>query len=358
LSAIDVSGGVPGRGPQDPAPLVMRSPKIPQPRFTRLLPTVFAAVALIATDVICAVPACAENPFDLLRQAIKADGNVRYEARVEIVSREGGVTGGTVVQRILKDSANRHRTEVIAPPQLVGRLIISDGETEWEFHPRTRLVHQRKMRPLSEVQRLKLEQLDLVSDSLRLTYQGIATVAGRPCDVVSIRPQGDKVTRKQVWIDQKTHIELRWERYDPSGRLTTRWTVTSIDFSPPTPPGAFTFTPPKGVKVWKIPAAERMSLAEAEKRIGFKAVLPSYIPPGYAFHRSDVGITVRGGRSALWLRYLNGVDSFSIFQSQRLKARPGPMPGATYWEAGGYSFLLVGRLSSRERQKIADSVNP
>ncbi|NSW54969.1 MAG: hypothetical protein HPY44_03060 [Armatimonadetes bacterium] len=336
----------------------MKSPVNVQSRFISQLSAVLLAAGLTAFGVLCAAPACAENPLDLLRQAIKADGKVRYEARVEIVSREGGAPGQTVVQRILKDDANRHRTEVIAPPYLVGRLIISDGTTEWEFHPRARLVHQRKLRPPSEVQRVKLEQLDLVSDSLHVTYLGIATVAGRPCDVVSIRPQGDKVTRKQVWIDEKTHVELRWERYDSAGRLTTRWTVTSIDYSPSTPPGAFSFIPPKGVKVWKIPAAERMSLAEAEKRIGFKAVLPGYVPPGYTFHRSDVGITVRGGRSALWLRYLNGVDSFSIFQSQRLKVRPGPMPETTYWEAGDYSFLLVGRLSSQERQKIVDSVRP
>lgn len=315
-------------------------------------------VILAIAGASLAAPACAQNPFDLLRQAIKADGNVRYEARVEIVTKEAKAPGISIVQRVLRGEGNKHRTQVVAPPHMVGRVIVSDGNTEWEYRPVARLVHQRKMRPLSEVQRLKLEQLDLVKGSLKLSYVGTAHVVGRPCDVVSIRPEGERVVRKQVWIDEKTHIELRWERYDSAGRLTTRWSVTDIDYAPTIPAGSFSFAPPHNAKVWRIPAAERMSLSEAERRIGFKALLPSYLPPGYAFHESDVGITQRGGRTALWLRYLNGVDSFSIFQSQRLKGRPAPVPGASYWEKDGFSFLLVGRLSETERQKVRNSVGP
>ncbi len=311
--------------------------------------------------VACLLPALgsADMALDLLKDAIRADGRVAYSATVEICTYRNGVQGPSNVQKIIHGTGNRSRVEVLAPARDAGRLIVNNGRVEWEHRPRANTVQERKMCPLAELQQVKLEQLELVKRTLHALFEGIDAVAGRKCNIIALRPPDGKVTRKRVWIDADTDVELKWERYDLSGKRTASWTVTKIDYNADIPAKTFSFRPPRGSKLWRMPAAVGMPLAVAEKKVGFRALVPKYLPRGYAFNRKHVGVSKqRGGKTALWMRFVNGVDSFSVFQSQKLSKQPAAAQRAMYWEADGFSFLLVGRLPKAQKAKVKRSIAP
>ncbi len=319
-----------------------------RPAFTRII-----GVALLVATPWCAA---AESALSILEKSIYADSRVPYSATVEIRVYRDGNNPRSHVQKVIHASGNRQRVEVVAPSTESGRLIVSNGTTEWEYHPRQNVARQRELLPVAQVERHKLGALRLVQRTLYAARVGEETIAGRRCHVITVSPPDGRQTRKKVWVDFHTHVELKWARYDPGGQIMMSGAMTNVDFTRRIDSALFKFSPPAGCNVRKIARAQRMSLAAAEKRIGFRAVLPRYLPRGYALHSEQVGITQHSGRNALWLQFVNGVDTFSIFQCLRL---PKPLDSgrrATYWEAHGFSFLLVGPLPATERDRIRGSM--
>lgn len=320
----------------------------------------FAVLPLLLTlaGVVPFVPAFAGDPPrppEVLQKAIKSDGRVGYLATVQIVTKGDRGAPGIHVQRTVRGPNNCRRIETLAPASMKGRLIVSDGKTRWEFRPQTRVVREEKVQPLDQSHRTQLEQLDLVNYLVKMHYMGQEAVAGRDCHVIGVQPGGSSRVRKKVWVDTDTYSQLKWERYNSQGSLSTQWMVLDIDYSY-TPSGSeFRFVPPRGTTVERPVTVERMPLQQAEQTIGFDAVLPSYVPYGFVLHKSQVGIARLAGQAALWMRYFNGVDDFSLFQSRRLQRPPASFGRALYWEAGAYSFLLVGDISDGEKKKVKDS---
>ena len=302
------------------------------------------------------VPAAATRALEILERSIRADGRVTYAGTAEFRRYEGKRVAGTHVQRVTNGGGNRQRMEVVAPPEEAGRLIVSNGRVEWEYRPRARVAQRRELLPPEEIQRHKLSALRLVADTLFPVYLGTETVAGRACHVIAVKPPDGRRTSKKVWIDAEHFVELRWARYGPRGEPLITWSITEVDFAPPVPANAFEFSPPPGVPVRAMPRAPRMPLPEAERRLGFRAVLPAYLPPGFVLHRDHVGVTEFRGRQALWMQFVNGVDTFSIFQSPALSAPPAELHRAVHWDAQGFSFLLVGNLPPQEKDKIRASM--
>lgn len=301
-------------------------------------------------------PAAANRALEILERSIRADGRVTYAGTVEFRRYDGSRVAGTHVQKVTYGAGNRQRVEVVAPPEEAGRLIVSNGRVEWVYRPRAGLVQRRELLPPQEIQRHKLGALRLVADTLFPAYLGTETVAGRPCHVIAVKPPDGRRTSKKVWIDTEHFIELRWARYGPRGEPLITWSMSEVSFAPTVPANAFDFSPPPGVTVRDMPRAPRMTLAEAERRIGFKAVIPAYLPAGFVLHGDHVGVTEFRGRHALWLQFVNGVDTFSIFQSPTLKAPPAELQRAMHWDAQGFSFLLVGNLPPGEKDKIRASM--
>lgn len=323
----------------------------------RLLAKAGLSLALVAACIAAApATAAANRALQILERSIRADGRVSYTGTAEFRRYEGARVASLHVQRVMYGAGNRQRVEVVAPPEEAGRLIVSNGRVEWVYRPQGRSVQRRELLPPHEIQRHKLGALRLVADTLFPAYLGTETVARRTCHVIAVKPPDGRRTSKKVWIDAEHLIELRWARYDPRGRPLITWTMTEVDFAPTLPANAFEFSPPAGVPVRDMPRAPRMTLAEAERRIGFKAVLPAYLPPGFVLHRDHVGVTEFRGRQALWMQFVNGVDTFSIFQSPSLRAPPAQLHRAMHWEAQGFSFLLVGNLPPAEKEKIRASM--
>ena len=305
----------------------------------------------------CVAAASADKALDILQKSVRASGQVPHRATVAIKFYRNGAVARTFVQEIIKDTGRRQRVEVVAPKSEIGRLIVSDGLTKSIFDPGKKLVYLEQVSSLRDVQQHKLHVLNLFRQTLHATYVATGTVAQRDCHIVAVSPPDGKRIRKQVWVDAQTNIELKTERYAPDGRLVVSWAMTSVDFHPQIDSSVFEFLPPKGCTVRQILRAPRMALAKAESLLGFRAIVPSYLPPGFALLRDQVGV-VKTGRHrehhALWMEFLNGVDSFSIYQSRPVK----PPPGATqamYWETEGFSLILIGPIPQEHKQLVKES---
>jgi outer membrane lipoprotein-sorting protein len=317
-------------------------------------PVAWAGLALAA--LLWALPASADRATDILQAAVQAEQSVSYQATVELRVMQGTRVGSRQTMKVASAPGNRHRVEIVGPAPEAGRLIVRDGRTEWEYWPRNGRVVERQLPSAQDVWRQKLGALGKAQADLHAAYVGLGTVAGRKCHVVSVSPPDGKRVRKQVWVDAGTYVELKWERYGGDGRPTATWAVQRIAYGA-APASLFSFRPPTQSRVVKVPRAPEMPLAEAERAVGMLAVIPQAMPRGFALDRRRVGVVRFGRTPALWLRFSNGVDSLSLFQSVRLGKTPDRMRQALRWDTGNRTFLLVGRVSPQESQKIKASTS-
>jgi outer membrane lipoprotein-sorting protein len=317
-----------------------------------LVPTLLAVVTALAWWA--SSPAWAHSPWEILVRSVEADGTVNFKATVEIGVYENGHQVACRTQRLVKADGNRKRIEAIGDP-VGGGLIVSNGRWEWEYRPAARIVRQRELLPLSEIHRLQLQTLEAVRDTLHPEYEGEAKIAGRKCYVIAVKPPDGARTRKRMWVDESHFTELKSVRYGPTGDIQATWTVKEVQFGVKVDRRWFEFVPPADCKVYRIPATSRVSLADAEARAGFSAVLPGWAPEGYVFLREQCAVIQMGPRKVLWLQWSNGVDSYSLFESLPVGRPPRDFPRATVWEAQGRSFVLTGWLSPEDRRKIQES---
>jgi negative regulator of sigma E activity len=172
-------------------------------------------------------------------------------------------------------------------------------------------------------------------------------------------------TRK-FWVDTEKWIKLKTEDIGPDGAVLSTSYYTKIEFVGKFPPRRFHFDPPSGVRVERGQDRPKvMSLDQARRMVGFKALEPAYLPKGF----KAVGAAVTPFRKGkiLVLRYSDGVTTFSLFQAPgRMldsrfleKLQEGPKrsgKGAYSWRRGDLNLTLIGPIPPDEVRKIADSV--
>lgn len=318
---------------------------------------VAVVVALVAaTGVIIAQ---GEDPFEVLRRSVLARETVDYSGLRTVVLFENGERVHGVLQQMHCQAPHRVRILVLSPEEEAGKLYLVNGNTQWEYDPaQQRAVRGRLPSPEQRLRR-RINELTRLARSTRLQYCGIETVAGRPAHVVKVYTL-EGLPLKKTWIDVEYFVPLKTQRFDSAGRVRTSAFFTRINFNPTFPPGIFDFTPPEGCSVVEASRAPQyMTLAEAERRVGFSAVLPSYLPPGYHFEEERVAVITVCGRTALWLSFSNGVDAFSLFQRQGGGPDDPIRRGRSItWKAGGYCFTLLGPLSADEMRRVKASIRP
>ena len=123
-----------------------------------------------------------------------------------------------------------------------------------------------------------------------------------------------------------------------------------------------------------LAGAKALTRSQALAAVGFDAVAPSRIHPGYILD----GITKVAGRNSLHLLYTNGIDTFSVFEqlldgeqglaakdfreyavykSSTLAEGPGNQAGTTIlaWKNTHVSFVLIGRADMSRLMELAQA---
>lgn len=249
------------------------------------------------------------------------------------------------------------RTEILAPPQRKGVLVVNDGRIRYEYFPRLRLVRYHPVAPPAVTRRRRLNALSLLQRNFRIIYAGKERIMDRWAHVVVVKRPNGRIARR-VYVDTQKFVELKIDEFAPSGRPISSRFFVDITFSPVFGPSDFVWVHPSGVrKQLTLYLGEGMTLAEAQARVGYKPRLPTVLPPGFQFLADDVTVPEVEGQKVLWLRFSNGLDTFSLFE--RL-AGPGiarRLPAGTVtWNANGMNFTLVGSLTPEEFRRIKASI--
>ena len=318
-----------------------------------------AAICGVATVVTSFALAQMDDPLEILRQSILARGTVDFSGMRTVVIFEAGEKVRGVEQQVQCQAPHRTRITVIAPESEAGAMCLIVDQVQWEYDPDTHRVVHTQLPPPEHIVRQRLRDLERIGDTMRLQYCGTETIAGRTAHVIKVYTQ-QGVPVKKSWVDAENWVALKTQRFDPQARVKSSAYFTRINYAPSFPPGTFDFEPPAGATVIDAARApERMPLAQAEQRAGFRAVLPEYLPPGYRFQSDRVAVIQVGGQASLWLPFSNGADVFSLFQ------RPGAGPTdalrrgrSITWQAGDYRFTLLGPLTAGEMQRVKASIHP
>jgi outer membrane lipoprotein-sorting protein len=323
-------------------------------RFVRLAVVEIALVAAAAVAV-----QAQPQPMEILRQSILSRATVDFSGiRTVVVFREGEKVQG-VQQKIDCDAPNRIRILVLAPESQRGKLCLTNGQQHWEYNPATGRVIHSELPSTEQLVQTRLTELERIADDMKMHYVGDETIVGRQAHVVKVYSDGG-VPVKKTWVDTQQHVELKTQRFDSHGRVKSSAYYTRIDFSPTFTDDLFDFDAPEGATIVEAERpAERMSLEQAEKKAGFDAVLPDYLPPGYQFYSHRSAVIEVNGKPTIWLSFSNGADSFSLFE----RPAEGTMEPVEHersitWQQGNYRFTLMGALAHDELLRVKNSIRP
>ncbi len=323
-------------------------------RISTLAITGLALITAAATVAIAA-----PEPLELLRQSILSRATVDFSGvRTVVVFSEGRKVLG-VEQKIHYAAPGKLRIVFLSPASEQGKLCLTSGEDYWEYTPATGEAVHTLLPPPERVIAGRLEELDDLARRMHLQYAGTESVAGRNAHVVKIYT-AEGVPVKKAWLDGRNSVELKTQRFDSRSNVKSSVYFTSISFDPIFTPGLFEFEPPAGVKVIESQRpSERVTLDEAQKRAGFRAVVPDSLPPGFSFRSDQVAVIEVGGRPTIWLSFSNGVETFSLFQRRGSGgSQPIEHDRSVTWEDGAFCFTLMGALSDPEARRVQASIKP
>ena len=293
----------------------------------------------------------------VVQRSVRAGHDVPHQGYRDVVIFRGGHKVAGFRQKVSRGHGGRRRIVVVEPPDQRNRTEICDGQTRWEYYPRAHKVIISYASGQHRPSPTEIPATPGPPASLRANYVGDARVAGRLAHIVELTsPAGRPVCK--LWVDREKFVQLKVQRFSPSGKITYSAYFTTINYNPEFSPNLFTFTLPKDCHVINVPPAlPRMDIKQAERQAGFSAKLPRYVPDGYQLERNRVAVVRRGGRPVLWLSFSNGVERFSLFQGrQGLGMHEGRQRLGECWVTGPFCFVLVGSLPVEEVQKIKKSI--
>jgi hypothetical protein len=209
------------------------------------------------------------------------------------------------------------------------------------------------------------QRLALLEQNYRAVFTGAERIAGRVADRVELRPRHPGNPWKRLWIDRLSSIILASEDYDGQSRRTRASRVEQVQFRRE-PSNALR---PSEALV-HIARPEPATEAEVHPRekisqsVGFKVLLPTYVPPGYQWEASFVYACQCGCKlPSARLQYVDGLNSISVLEcghrcqhESECGFRSLPQGAAVRVIAGDNTVVVTGEIDRRELIKIARSI--
>lgn len=298
------------------------------------------------------------DAVERLRAAESADQRLSYRATFKVST--GGSSGTAVSQATLIHKPGFSRWEYEAPAS-GGLVIIEKGESV------IRLDSKRRIATVTHAQR-KPAISELLVKNYAIAFEKSEEVAGRAADVLAIRHRQSQWLGKRVWVDRETGLILRSEEYDHAGGIRAQTMCQSLEWNPSMEDGLF-----------QVPAGWQQVVAEEQnplsggrealsKALGFTVREPASIPAGFVLEGLSLYRCPCGASAAHW-RYVDGLQSFSLFEKTTRCGAPGRarggqgscpcervagIPGKMWVKSGQVlTYVAVGDLPEDEWEKMA-----
>ena len=259
----------------------------------------------------------------------------------------------------------RIRMEYVSPPELVGETILIANGRFFQYKPAPEnKILEGVTAPEELVARVKDVQRRMREGRIQVKAVGEEEVAGQDTSIVEIRPVRGGGFYLKFWIDKTTGVRLKYNNLDASGGVISESYFTKIDYNP-------TFSP-RDFRPASLPDVPHEALlpkgrplptvAAAQAQVGYSIRQPM-VPEGFRLHGAWVADS--GNRRTTILRYTDGVNNFTLFQSpaparRPVAANPFRIPrmrnGVAQWGADGMAYILIGNLKPENFRAIAESL--
>ncbi|MCS7223371.1 MAG: hypothetical protein NZ959_02240 [Armatimonadetes bacterium] len=281
-----------------------------------------------------------------------------------------GPPGQVWTARLWADQSN-HRTDLTFPLPTGARPVslISRPDGVWVLLPHIKRIarHEPGPGPWQPLWGIKTTKEPLAKQNYWVRFSG--KDRNDPAIIIlDLVPRHSGNPLRKIHFHAPFRVPLRIERFSPDGKLEMSVSLKDPRFDEPLPAGIFDVTVPEGWQVEKKEApAFPVDLKEAEARLGFVPLVPSWLPPGYAFDALFVG---KGRhRQVAHLLYTDGITVISVFEhpsfgpghGHRWKRPrpPGMMPiRMTKRQVAGLDVVIVSDVDQSWLEKMADSLVP
>ncbi len=317
------------------------------------------AVALLALALPLAAQgtgAAGIDPWKVLEDKIKAEGDVKLSGMREVQVRDNGRTM-VLRQSIVRDTGDRYRIETVSPPTHQGILVVSSGVHRWRYDPRARIATSEELPLRAEEKARRLRAMRDMKSGLSLTLRDGGVVATRPAWMLTLSSRDTNALLRRYWVDRKTSVELKKEQFAADGTLAQREWFVSIDYQPTLTGNEFDWRPQRNVLVRKLeqPIVE-LHLQDAHSKVGFQIFNPpaTALPLGFALLANKVAVFEEDEAKIAWLRFTNGIDILSLFERKRptFMLPPRHTPLMSEWVAGPLHFTLVGQIRPVDANRL------
>jgi outer membrane lipoprotein-sorting protein len=309
----------------------------------------------------------------LFHKSITLGADVPMRATMAMTWRRHGVTHSTEA-RVIQGAQGRYRMEYLLPPEARGRIVSSDGRTQWQYEPRRNLLAVTPLIPESEQNERDTE--DLVDRNYKIVLVSAdESIVGRPAYLLELLPRQEGKSSQKRWIDHQTFKTLRIETHYPDGILARMIAyrsvelpavVTSADFVPPQSAHVKRISSPPTSNVFPVrndsPSVSGLGLS-AEGALGFRLTQVA---------SSSVD---RARTRTAHLLYSDGIESVSVFVQNGGFPVPAAAPGwhsikisdhtafenldghldAVVWTQGNYRYTAVSHLGPSALQRFVAS---
>jgi sigma-E factor negative regulatory protein RseB len=178
-----------------------------------------------------------------------------------------------------------------------------------------------------------------------------------PTAVVAVRPLDSFRFGYRLWIDVDTHMPVRSDLSDGSGRVIERLRFTRLEFDNAIPDSAFEPALDRRKLRWVRQSPQRDDEAPAWRA--------AQVPPGFRLSASGVQALAGPNAPVGHLVYSDGLATVSVFIRE---PRPGQVPAGGTSRSGvasafttvvdGHEVTAVGEVPTRTLKAIANSLRP
>jgi outer membrane lipoprotein-sorting protein len=287
----------------------------------------------------------------------------------------GNRTQTATTELWVRPTTGEYRTEVVAPDDRAGNLVVAGTETTWIYDEETDTVTVAN-RSQTGSGNASATLVSGLAERYEVTDYELTTVDGEETYRVSLVPETETGidVSATAWLSQETYFPVAVEQtYDLRNRsVSMRTDYENVTLNATVPDERFAFDPPANATV------ERLDLPETETFDSLSAMRDSIdvtvpdpeVPAGYEFQR---GRLTTGNHTSVSLRYQNDTATLHV---SKMGTELSPDDGEnvtvgdhegrlrTYgettmvsWTCDGWTYSVAGALDRAELLDAARSMD-
>lgn len=314
------------------------------------------------------MPTLAMEPREILNLSLEAKFQVNIEG-IKETQIYLGEKSYTIKAKLIYQKPDFSYMLYLAPAYLKGKRIMDDGRLRIEYVLGGNKFNISPSLNSFWAKKRKRENLNLLFTSYNISQLPDECVAGRETYVLFLAPKYSGNPGLKMWIDKKTFLILKQERYNSEGKLIISSAFTEIHFERKVSQEELNGIP-KSVEKKEFPSRRIIyNLQKLKEETKFPLSFPEYLPAGYNFRGA---ISLGNGKTVV-LTYTNGLETIVFFQSPAVNVRTrgdhkiffrkklGQLESRVgaktlVWTEKGKTFVLIADISEAELAKMAESI--